>query len=85
MKPMDDVALRYLLLALRLGRHHPGLVDSYSGPPEIAEAVAGEEPIPPAELHGEALQLADAVAEDGGPTRRSSAGALPGSPTSSSR
>jgi hypothetical protein len=63
MKPMDDVALRYLLLAHRLGRHHPGLVDSYTGPPEIAEAVAGEEPIPPAELHAEAMRLADAVAE----------------------
>jgi hypothetical protein len=63
MGPMDDVALRYLLLALRLGRHHPGLVDSYTGPPEIAEAVAGEEPIPPAELHGEALHLADAIAD----------------------
>ena len=60
---MDDVALRYLLLALRLGRHHPGLVDSYTGPPEIAEAVAGEDPIPPAELHGEALHLADAIAD----------------------
>ena len=60
---MDDVALRYLLLAMRIGRHHPGLVDSYTGPPEIAEAVAGEDPIPPAELHGEALRLADAVAE----------------------
>lgn len=60
---MDDVALRYLLLALRLGRHHPDLVDSYTGPSELAEAVAGEEPIPPAELHSEALHLADAVAE----------------------
>jgi hypothetical protein len=63
MKPMDEIALRYLLLALRLGRHHPGLVDSYSGPPDIAEAVAGEEPIPPAELHAEALRLADIAAE----------------------
>src|SRR5580765_1575517 len=60
---MDDVALRYLLLAHRLGRHRPGLVDSYTGPPEIAEAVAGEEPIPPAELHAEAMRLADAVAD----------------------
>ena len=63
MGPMDDVALRYLLLALRLGRHLPDLVDSYTGPPEVAEAVAGEEPIPPAELHAEALHLADAVAD----------------------
>ena len=60
---MDEIALRYLLLALRIGRHNPGLVDSYTGPPEIAEAVAGEEPIPPAELHGEALRLSDAVAD----------------------
>lgn len=63
MSPMDEIALRYLLLALRLGRHHRGLVDSYTGPPEVAEAVAGEEPIPPAELHAEAMRLADTVAD----------------------
>jgi len=63
MGPMDDVALRYLLLALRIGRHVPELVGWYSGPPELAEAVAGEDPAPPAELHGEALALADVVAE----------------------
>jgi len=60
---MDDVALRYLLLALRIGRHVPELVGWYSGPPELAEAVAGEEPAPPAELHGEALVLAGIVAD----------------------
>jgi hypothetical protein len=60
---MDDVALRYLLLALRIGRHVPELIGWYSGPPELAEAVAGEEPAPPAELHAEALRLADSAAE----------------------
>ena len=60
---MDDVALRYLLLTLRIGRHVPELIGWYSGPSELAEAVAGEAPAPPAELHGEALVLADIVAE----------------------
>ena len=63
MAPMDDVALRYLLLGLRVGRHVSGLIGSYTGPHEIAEAVAGEDPAPPAELHAEALRLSDAVAE----------------------
>jgi len=70
---MDDVALRYLLLALRIGRHVPELVGWYSGPAELAEAVAGEDPAPPAELHAEALVLADIVAElptDTPPRRR---------------
>ena len=39
---MDEIALRYLLLGLRLGRHLPGLVDSYHGPAELSEAVDGE-------------------------------------------
>jgi hypothetical protein len=63
MGPMDEIALRYILLALRLGRHHDEMVSSYTGPPDLAEAVAGEEPIPPAELHAEAIRLADAAAE----------------------
>jgi hypothetical protein len=61
--PMDDIALRYLLLALRLGRHLPGLVGSYHGPAELSEAVAGEPITPVAELHDEAMQLAGISAE----------------------
>jgi len=54
---MDELARRYLLLGLRLERISPGLVDSYVGPPELAEAVAGE-PMPiAAELHDETLAL----------------------------
>jgi hypothetical protein len=60
---MDDVALRYLLLGLRLGRHLPGFIDSYTGPPELAEAVGGEPLTPAAELHVEAMQLAGLAAE----------------------
>lgn len=60
---MDDVALRYLLLGLRLGRHVPGFVASYSGPDELSEAVDGEPLTPPAELHNEAMQLAGIAAE----------------------
>jgi hypothetical protein len=60
---MDEIALRYLLLGLRLGRQVPGFVDSYHGPPELAEAVGGEPLTPAAELHDEAMQLAGMAAE----------------------
>lgn len=60
---MDEIALRYLLLGLRLGRHLPGLVDSYHGPAELSEAVDGEPLTPAAELHDEAMQLAGISAE----------------------
>jgi len=55
---MDDLAQRYLLLLLRLGRHLAGLLEWYAGPPELREAVAGEPLTPPVELHDEALRLA---------------------------
>jgi hypothetical protein len=61
--PMDQIALRYLLLGLRLGHHVPGFVRSYSGPTELREAVAGEPPTPAAELHDEAMQIAGLAAE----------------------
>lgn len=60
---VDDIALRYLLLGLRLGRHLPRLVDSYHGPAELSEAVDGEPLSPAAELHDEAMQLAGMAAE----------------------
>lgn len=64
---MDEIGRRYLLLALRLGRHLPDLISSYIGPAELAEAVAGEAPNPAEELHLEALALqADAVEQVGG-------------------
>jgi hypothetical protein len=60
---MDEFGRRYLLLALRLGRHLPDLVDSYIGPAELAEAAAGEALAPAEELHLEALALQADVAE----------------------
>ena len=60
---MDDVALRYLLLGLRLGRHVPRFVRSYAGPAQLAEAVGGEPLTPPAELHDEAMQVAGLAAD----------------------
>lgn len=60
---MDEIALRYLLLGLRLGRHLPGFVASYNGPAELSEAVDGEPLTPSAELHDEAMQLAGMAAE----------------------
>jgi hypothetical protein len=56
---MDAIAQRYLLLGLRLERHVPGFVDSYIGPAELREAVAGEPPTPLAELRDEAAVLAE--------------------------
>ena len=60
---MDEIALRYLLLGLRLGRHLPALVCSYHGPAQLSEAVDGEPLTPVAELHDEAMQLAGMAAE----------------------
>ena len=54
---MDEIGRRYLLLALRLGRHLPDLVIWYVGPGDFEEAVAGEEIAPAEELHLEALAL----------------------------
>jgi hypothetical protein len=60
---VDDLARRYVLLCLRLERLVPGFVDSYVGPPELAEAASGEQPPIPAELHDEAMALRAQAAE----------------------
>ncbi len=59
---MTDVVPDYLALGLRLGRHVDGLVDAYYGPPEIAAAVAAEDPVAPEELVADADALAAALA-----------------------
>ena len=59
---MDELALRYLGLVLRLERHQPGLLAAYAGPGELREAVAGEGTTQPRELHDEALRLRDDAA-----------------------
>jgi hypothetical protein len=67
-----DVVERYLTLGLGLGRHVDGLVDSYCGPPEIAQVVEAEGLVPATELLAEAASLEDAIARDQGlaPDRR---------------
>jgi hypothetical protein len=60
---VTDAARAYIELGLRLGRHVEGLVDSYYGPPELAERVDAEPLTEPAELVAETGQLlADAEA-----------------------
>jgi hypothetical protein len=60
---VSDVATAYIELGLRLGRHVDGLVDSYYGPPELAERVDAESLTDPVELVAEVGQLlADAEA-----------------------
>ena len=60
---MDELARRYILLGLRLERISPAFVDSYVGPPELAEAVASEPRPIPEELHAEASALRGLVDE----------------------
>jgi hypothetical protein len=60
---MDDLARRYLLLGLRLGRLVPGFVDSYVGPPDLSEAASAEPAPMPAELHDEAIALRSLAVE----------------------
>jgi hypothetical protein len=56
-----DVGERYLVLALRLRRVAPDLVDSYAGPRHLAERVAAEPTRAPAALREEARELRAAV------------------------
>ncbi len=68
---MTVLAERYLTLGLRLGRHVDGLVDSYCGPRELAQAVAAEAVIAAPELVAEADGLAaDLELSDLEPQRR---------------
>jgi hypothetical protein len=60
----ESAAVRYLRLGLRLGRHVDGIVDSYCGPPELAAAVAAEEPLEPRALVSAAETLLDEL-DDG--------------------
>jgi hypothetical protein len=67
----DPVARDYILLALRLDQHIPGLVDGYFGPASLKATVDTEQLRPPASLRDDAAalrgRLADEVAE---PDRR---------------
>lgn len=64
--PPDPIARDYLLLALRLDQHIPGLVDGYFGPAELKAQVDTEQLRSPARLRDDAdglrARLADEVA-----------------------
>jgi hypothetical protein len=55
----DDIARDYLLLALRLDQHVPGLVDGYFGPADLKAQVDIESRRAPARLRDDAAALLD--------------------------
>jgi hypothetical protein len=60
----DPIARAYLLLALRLDQHRPGLVDAYYGPADL-KAQADMEALPsPATLANEAVALRQRLAAE---------------------
>lgn len=58
---MSGVAVEYIELGLRLGRHMEGLVDSYYGPAEIKERIDAEELRAPDSLAEDATRLHDSL------------------------
>lgn len=59
----DPIARDYLLLALRLDRLVPGLVDGYFGPAALRAQVDAEGPRPPSRLREDAAELRARVDE----------------------
>ena len=57
--PPDPIARDYLLLALRLDQHIPGLVDGYFGPADLKAAVDTGQHRSPARLRDDAAALRD--------------------------
>ncbi len=60
----DGVAHDYLLLALRLDQHVPGLIDGYFGPADLKARADIEELHPAARLVGDASALLDRIERD---------------------
>jgi hypothetical protein len=60
----DPIATDYLLLALRLDQHVPGLIDAYYGPASLKAQVDMEARRSPAALRDDAVALRDRVARD---------------------
>jgi hypothetical protein len=67
----DPVARNYLLLALRLDQHLPGLVDGYFGPADLKASVDLEERVDPARLASDAATIRERLEREvGEPERR---------------
>jgi hypothetical protein len=60
----DAIARDYLILALRLDQHSPGLVDGYFGPADLKAQVDVEQLCPPTRLAEDAAALLDRVGSD---------------------
>ena len=60
----DPIATDYLLLALRLDQHVPGLIDAYYGPASLKAQVDMESRRSPMALHNDAAALHDRVVRD---------------------
>jgi len=60
----DPVARDYLLLALRLEQHVPGIVDGFYGPAELKARADTEELRPPSGLVDDAARLLDRIAAE---------------------
>ena len=60
----DAIARDYLLLALRLDQHIPGLVDGYFGPAELKAQVDVGQLRAPARLRDDAIALRDRLADE---------------------
>lgn len=60
----DPIAAEYILLALRLDQHRPGIVDAYVGPADLKARVETEQLVPPARLRDAAAALRERVARE---------------------
>jgi len=60
----DTIARDYLVLALRLDQHSPGLVDGYFGPADIKAQVDTEQLRPPGALAADAVRLQERIDSD---------------------
>lgn len=60
----DAIATDYLLLALRMDQHRPGLVDGYFGPADLKARVDMEQLHAPARLRDDAVALRHRVARE---------------------
>ncbi len=60
----DPVAREFLLLALRLDQHDPGILDSYTGPADLKAAVDIEQPRSLGRLRDDAAGLSERIGRE---------------------
>jgi hypothetical protein len=66
----DAIARDYILLGLRLDQHTPGVVDSFFGPADLKALVDMEQRRSPALLRSDAMELAERIDREAGPSER---------------